>query len=731
MTLRTKAIVIISIALLLMVGLIYSASRIIFMRGIEEIEEHDTSENVEQVLGAFSYLISDLEGDTADWSAWDDTYAFIEDGNDEYIKSNLVDGTFISLKLNLMLFVHSSGQIVFGKAFDLENEEEIPLPPDLLAQLSENNLLLSQADTYSYTSGIILLKEGPMLIASQPILTSEDKGPARGTLIFARYLDSQIVNELSQLTLFPITIRPVNNLAYQDCKEALSALSADEPIFVKPTSKQYISGYTLLNDIYGKPALMLRVDVPRDAYQLGQLTTSYYILSVLGAGLLISVITMFLIQKQVLSRFTSLIRGINRIATSGDTSTRLSIGGRDELSVVAGTINGMLAALQETTTQIRESEERYSDLFENAAELIHSVAVDGHFLYVNEAWRKTLGYSQEEVAKLSLWDIIHPDYLAYYREVFQKVISGETLNVEADFVTKDGKRITVRGNISCRFKNGTAVGTRGIFHDVTERKQAEEKLQQLYQQERALRQQLEEEVQKRVEFTRALIHELRTPITPVLAATELLLEEIKDERSLRLVQSISRSASNLNRRIDELIDLIRGETDMLRLNIEPVDIVSLLKDIGYEVMPIALRNGHSLTVDLPASSPIVPADTDRLRQIIMNLLNNAFKFTPKEGEITLRAREDEANLIVEVQDTGPGISQEEQKRLFQPYYRRVDDRERLSGLGLGLSIAKKLVELHGGRIWVKSQKGKGSTFGFSLPLETTSQREGQINKEES
>ncbi len=327
MTLRTKAIVIISIALLSMVGLIYSASRLIFMRGIEEIEEHDTSENVEQVLGVFSYLISDLEADTADWSAWDDTYAFIEDGNDEYIKSNLVDGTFISLKLNLMLFVHSSGQIVFGKAFDLENEEEIPLPPDLLAQLSENNLLLSQADTYSYTSGIILLKEGPMLIASQPILASEDKGPARGTLIFARYLDSQIVNELSQLTLFPITIRPVNNLAYPDCKEALSALSADKPIFVNPTSKQYISGYTLLNDIYGKPALMLRVDIPRDAYQLGQITTSYYILSVLGVGILISAITLFLIQKQVLSRFTSLIRGINRITTSGDTSTHLSIGG--------------------------------------------------------------------------------------------------------------------------------------------------------------------------------------------------------------------------------------------------------------------------------------------------------------------------------------------------------------------------------------------------------------------
>jgi signal transduction histidine kinase len=126
---------------------------------------------------------------------------------------------------------------------------------------------------------------------------------------------------------------------------------------------------------------------------------------------------------------------------------------------------------------------------------------------------------------------------------------------------------------------------------------------------------------------------------------------------------------------------------------------------------------------LPSSNPVVSADRDRLRQIIQNLLNNALKFTPAGGEIIFRAREEGDNLVVEVQDTGPGISKEDQKRLFDPYYRRVEDRERLSGLGLGLALAKTLVELHGGQIWVKSKKGQGSTFGFSLPLETASRKE--------
>ena len=603
MTIRAKLLLITGISVICMIGIIYATSRFIYMRGLDEIEERDVNSSVERVLGALSYLISDLEADTADRAAWDYTYTFIEDGNDEYIQSNLSDGAFITSRLNLMLFVHSSGQIVFGKAFDLENEEEMPIPQDLLGHLSGDSPLLSQAGTHNYVSGIILLRQGPVIIASQPILTSEDKGPTRGTLILARYLDSEVINDLSQLVLFPVTVRPVNHLRYPDFKEAFRLLSQEDPVFVKPLDTQHISGYSLLKDIYGKPALVLRVDMPRDTYQLGQLVTDYYILSILGFGVLLAVIAAFLIQKQILSRFGKLTQDINRITASGDTSTRISLGGRDELNLVAGTINGMLAALQESESELREGLKREGD------------------------------------------------------------------------------------------------ARRG----------------------------LEEEIRKRIEFTRALVHELKTPITPVLAATELLLEEIKDERLLKLTQSIDRSASNLNRRIDELLDLARGEIETLQLALETVDPLSLLKDISQEMTPVASRNKQSLSLELPSSIPAVLADRGRLRQIVLNLLDNAFKFTPQGGTVTLKAKEDGANLVVEVQDTGPGISKEDRERLFEPYYRRIEDRERLSGLGLGLALAKRFVELHGGQIWVTSRKGKGSTFGFSLPFEFASEKKGWVN----
>jgi signal transduction histidine kinase len=163
---------------------------------------------------------------------------------------------------------------------------------------------------------------------------------------------------------------------------------------------------------------------------------------------------------------------------------------------------------------------------------------------------------------------------------------------------------------------------------------------------------------------------------------------------------------------------------MLKLNPKRVDFLKLLQHVGSEMSVLAASNGQKLKVELPDSLPLPWADEDRLRQITQNLLVNATKFTPEGGTITLRAKEQNGSLVVEVQDTGYGISDEEQRRLFRPYHRQVGEREHLSGLGLGLALCKNLVQLHGGRIWVKSEEGKGATFSFSIPINSRAYQEG-------
>jgi len=245
---------------------------------------------------------------------------------------------------------------------------------------------------------------------------------------------------------------------------------------------------------------------------------------------------------------------------------------------------------------------------------------------------------------------------------------------------------------------------------------SEGELSKLYEKEKQLRRKLETEMKKRIEFTRALVHEIKTPLTPVLASSDMLLQNTKDKILHGLAQNIYQGATNLDSRIDELLDLAKGEIGMLRLNLEPIDPRHLLQKIYNEAAPVALRNEQDLKIELPDSLSTVWVDEERFRQVVLNLMNNAFKFTPPGGQVTLKARQKDANLVVEVHDSGPGIDKEDQQLLFEPYQILKGDKEHLSGLGLGLSLSKQLVELHGGQISVESQKGKGSIFGFSLPI---------------
>jgi signal transduction histidine kinase len=218
-------------------------------------------------------------------------------------------------------------------------------------------------------------------------------------------------------------------------------------------------------------------------------------------------------------------------------------------------------------------------------------------------------------------------------------------------------------------------------------------------------------------FVDTLSHELKTPLTSIIAAAGLLAEELEtsDQPHQKLIQTIIHNANTLETRLAELLDIVKTGTGKLQLQVGPVDMKSLVLGTCQQISPMLRGKKQKLNTDLPDSLPIIHGDGQRLEQVLLNLLNNAAKFTGEGGNILVRVRKDDASLIVDVQDNGIGIAREEQPRLFKPYSRLSADRQRHPGLGLGLALAKQVVELHGGRIWVESEAGKGSTFSFSLP----------------
>jgi len=230
---------------------------------------------------------------------------------------------------------------------------------------------------------------------------------------------------------------------------------------------------------------------------------------------------------------------------------------------------------------------------------------------------------------------------------------------------------------------------------------------------------LEDQDDEWLRFIDTLSHELKTPLTSIIAAAGLLAEELEEkgeESYQKLIKNIIHNSNTLETRLAELLDIVKTGGGRLSLKLEPVEMKSLLQGIGWQIAPFIQSKSQNLTLDLPKSLPLIKGDGQRLEQVVFNLVNNATKFTPEGGNITLRARKTDTQMIVEVQDDGIGISKEAQGELFKPYSRINSDIQKHPGLGLGLALAKQVVELHGGTIWVESERAKGSTFAFSLPI---------------
>lgn len=227
----------------------------------------------------------------------------------------------------------------------------------------------------------------------------------------------------------------------------------------------------------------------------------------------------------------------------------------------------------------------------------------------------------------------------------------------------------------------------------------------------------------RAEFISSLSHELRTPLTAISGACELLLEDFAEELTgpqEEYIVMISQGATLIRKLIDDVLDLAKLEAKRLDLHLEALSMAEVLRDTEMLVSPLLSEKELHWDVDVPDNLPLVWADAVRVRQVLLNLISNAIKFTPPQGTVSIRAWMEKATgrkapqLAVSVADTGCGISLENQKLVFERF-RQVRDRE-VRGTGLGLPITKRLVELHGGRIALTSAPDQGSTFTFTLPL---------------
>jgi len=396
---------------------------------------------------------------------------------------------------------------------------------------------------------------------------------------------------------------------------------------------------------------------------------------------------------------------------------------------------GVLVLLRDITERkrgeeaLRESEKRYRLLADNAADSIWTMDLNMRPTYISPSISRLLGYSVKEAIAKPMEEVFTPASFEVAMKVLAEELAIEKMEekdlyrsqtLELELYRKDGSIVPVEIKYSAlRDPDGQLVNILAIARDVTERKQMENRLRELYEAEKSHREELEEEAKTRSHFINVLAHELRTPLTPILASVGMLMDTLSsspESIQFKLVSNIMSGAQTLVHRLEELLDLARLSRGTFILKPQLLDTKDFIEKVALRFEIVVKQREQYLVLDLPESLPKIKTDPSRLEQVLTCFLANASKFSPEGRDITLRARAEGGELVVEIEDQGVGISPDEQARLFKPYHRVEQDRQRFPGLGLGLAVSKQIVEAHGGKIWLSSELGRGSIFSFSLPL---------------
>jgi len=364
---------------LLVVGLIaviglaveHMALRSLVSRRFSDLEHQEVQRDVERVLQTIQNDVRHLDTVVGDWAAWDDTYGFMSDRNDDYVESNLVTEAFTGLGLNAIVLVDSAGEIVYGKSLDLESVEEMAIAELSQEGLHADHLLLDHPTTESSVSGVFVTSGGPMIISSRPILTSEEEGPIHGTLMMAYFIDEGVLERWSEIVQRAVAARLVDDLeSAPDFQLAHESLTVDEPVFVRPLDETSVAAYAMLRDVRGDPVLMLRVEQSRDMRRYGEDVIRSISIATGVGGVVLALAFVLAMKLLVVSRVDELARAVRTVGDTGDLGGRVPVQGGDELAELAGAINGMLDDLEQADADLLQSERHLLALVKAAQTLL-------------------------------------------------------------------------------------------------------------------------------------------------------------------------------------------------------------------------------------------------------------------------------------------------------------------------------------------------------------------------
>lgn len=480
MTIRSKILLSLAIATGLMVSTSVLILSNLFTSRMNKLEIQKATLDTERIDEVLSSEITNLEEKIADWASWDDTYKFIQDKNQDYIKSNLeTSASYESLRLSFMIFVNVDGKVVYQVGYNQKTKSIDKVPDGINKYIVKDNFLLKLTDLNDSNSGMLMLPEGMFLVSAKPILTSNSEGPSKGIIIFGRLFDQGEIDNLAKITRqSKISLFPINNLKLNN-------------IEVKITNEKTLEGIVLIKDVFENPIAYFSVNMARDIHAQGVQGTKIITAILILISIIFFIFSWLLLGHLVINPINQIANSVNLVANSKDAKARIIFSGNDELGSLAKDINHMIDSLHLSQKQLSNKSEFIEKVMSN---LIIGVAVNeistGKAIYMNKAFENIYGWNKDILTSVdSFFNNVYPD--AEVREKLKKRIisdmeSGDPkrMNWEGLEITRsDGeKRFVDAKNISLSDQDlmvSTVIDVTDVMKDKAERIRHTEELERL------------------------------------------------------------------------------------------------------------------------------------------------------------------------------------------------------------------------------------------------------------
>ncbi|MBX3324611.1 MAG: ATP-binding protein [Nitrospira sp.] len=506
-----------------------------------------------------------------------------------------------------------------------------------------------------------------------------------------------------------------NHISRPEVTQALATGHGQDVRASRTTGERTMYHARLLRGLHDGAPWVARVALPLAQVDRASDEFKHQLFLAIGVAFLLAV-TLSIGLAHSITKPLSEIAAAAQALSTGNSTLRIKTTAQDEVGLLASTLNQMADQLH---TKIEELSEDRAQLLAVLTSMVEGVMVldaRGHVLQINPALERMFGISRVEARGRPCADLFRHQGL---NSLVAMILRARTPHEDEIVLPLSGRHLQIEASPAGGERDNEACIVL-VFHDVTDLRRLEK---------------------IRKDFVANVSHELRTPLTSIKGYVEALLDGGKDDPAVagRFLDIILKQSDRLNLIIEDLLELSKIESGQISLKEDPLDVRALVDRTLSTIKPIADRKGHRLVTALDPSLPLIAGDDDRLGQVLTNLLDNAIKYTPEGGTITVGTASapsaDTATPLPNaidliVSDTGIGIPERDRPRIFERFYRVDKARSRnLGGTGLGLAIVKHLVEGHGGQVWVEANYPQGSRFVVRLPIKGGRRLPAQWNQD--